>query len=186
MFDTRRALLGSIAMGLVGTAGCAGTPDGGEDFTISTSAFDEGEAIPPRHTCSGADDSPPLSFDGVPDATAGFAIVVDDPDAPGGTFTHWLIWNVPAERTAVPAGVAASETVPALGDARQGENDFGTVGYRGPCPPVGDGPHTYRFRGYALERSLDVPAGSDHETVTAAIEDAALESDLLTGTFERQ
>jgi len=108
--------------------------------------------------------------------------VVDDPDAPGTTFTHWLLWNVPAETTAIPA---AAETVDALGGARQGENDFGEVGYRGPCPPTGDGPHTYRFRGYAIDSTLDLSAGAGAASVTGALEDARLATDVHTGIFER-
>jgi hypothetical protein len=185
MHDTRRALLGGIATGIVGTAGCTGATDGGEDFTLTTSAFDAGETIPRRYTCEGADESPPLSVSGVPDAAETLGVVVDDPDAPGATFTHWLLWNVPGETTAIPAAVATTETVDALDGARQGENDFGDVGYRGPCPPTGDGPHTYRFRGYAVDSTVDVAAGSDASAVTNALEDASLATDVLTGTFER-
>ena len=184
-YDTRRALLGGIATGIVGAAGCTGTTDGGEDFALTTSAFDDGEPIPGRHTCEGADESPPLSFSGVPDAAETLGVVVDDPDAPGTTFTHWLLWNVPAESTAIPAAVGTTETVDALDGARQGENDFGDVGYRGPCPPAGDGPHTYRFRGYAIDSTLDVSAGAGASSVTGALEDARLATDVHTGIFDR-
>ncbi|MFW5919286.1 MAG: YbhB/YbcL family Raf kinase inhibitor-like protein [Halanaeroarchaeum sp.] len=185
MRNRRRTVLGSIGAGVLPTAGRLGTPvtDGG--FTISSSAFDDGDPISDRHTCSGADASPPLDFAGVPEQAAALGLVVDDPDAPGGTFTHWLLWNVPADRTAIPAAVEMEETLDTLGGARQGRNDFGSVGYRGPCPPEGDGPHTYRFRGFALESTLEVAPGATRETVLDALESHALASDALTGTYER-
>ena len=185
MANTRRTLLGSIGAGLLGTAGCVGTPvtDGG--FTLSSPAFDDGARIPDRYTCSGADSSPQLNFDGVPDQTAALGLVVADPDAPTGTFTHWLLWNVPPDTTTIPADIETTATPAELAGAKQGQNDFGSVGYRGPCPPEGDGPHTYKFRGFALESSLDIAAGAERDVVVDALEQRSLASDVLAGTFER-
>lgn len=203
MFENRRAFLGGIAITLFGTAGCAGSPggsgDGGDDdgdgaggesndggeFVITSPAFDEGQTIPDRHTCSGADVSPRIVFEGIPVEAETLAIIVDDPDAPGGTFTHWVIWNVGADRSEIPEAVEPTEIVGALDDASQGKNDFGSIGYRGPCPPEDDGPHTYRFRAYALDSRLDLEAQADRGTVEPALDDATLATDVLTGRFGR-
>ena len=185
MTNTRRTLLGGIGAGLLGTAGCVGSPvtDGG--FALSSPAFDDGDRIPDQHTCSGSDSSPQLNFDGVPDESASLGLVVDDPDAPGGTFTHWLLWNVPPDTTTIPADVEMTTTPQELGGAKQGENDFGSVGYRGPCPPEGDGPHTYRFRGFALESPLELEAGAKRDAVLDELEQHSIASDVLAGAFER-
>ncbi|UWG48586.1 Phospholipid-binding protein [Halanaeroarchaeum sp. HSR-CO] len=203
MFENRRAFLGGIAVTIFGTAGCTGSPGGGgnegvddghtdsgdsndgERFRVTSPAFDEGKTIPDRHTCSGADVSARLVFEGIPLAAQTLAIIVDDPDAPGGTFTHWVIWNVGADRTEIPEAVEPTEIVGALDDASQGKNDFGSIGYRGPCPPEDDGPHTYRFRAYALDSRLDVEAEAGRETVEPALDDATVTTDVLTGTFGR-
>lgn len=185
MPENRRTFLGGIAFAVIGTAGCSGTPSGGQSFTIASEAFDEGETLPERHTCSGSDVSPRLTFEGVPVEAETLAVIVDDPDAPGGTFTHWILVNVGADRTVIPEAVEPTETVGSLDDARQGRNDFGSVGYRGPCPPEDDDPHTYRFRGYALDSRLDVEPGAERETVEPALEDATLATDVVTGTFGR-
>jgi hypothetical protein len=152
---------------------------------VTTTPFDPGEPIPKRFTADGEDVSPPLSIADVPDAADALAVVVDDLDAPSGVFTHWLLWNVPPTTTAIPAGVATTETVDALGGARQGTNDFGAVGYAGPKPPRGDDAHTYRFEVYALDAPLDVAVGARAEAVTAAIGEQRVDSALFTGTYER-
>lgn len=147
--------------------------------------FDDGGRIPDRFTCSGDDRSPALMLADVPDDTRSFAIVVDDPDAPRGTFVHWLIWNVPADRTEIPEGVAlGDEAVDGLGGAVQGMNGFGEIGYRGPCPPAG-GPHHYRFHAYALETVLDIDPGSDRETLENALDGHVIEEAVTTGLFGR-
>ncbi len=176
---TRRELLGTSGALLTALAGCLGSPaaDTGTDPTTATQtlsvtspAVAQGGQVPTAFTCDGADRSPPLEISAVPADAAGLAIVVDDPDAPGGTFTHWLLWNLPPDRTSVPEDVPAEPIVESLGGARQGENDFGDIGYRGPCPPTGE-VHTYRFTAYALDRSLDVDPGASTETMLPAIED---------------
>src|SRR3972149_3618997 len=123
---------------------------GGEtmNFTISTSAFREGETIPRQYTCDGADLSPPLKWEGIPAETKGFAIIMDDPDAPVGTFTHWVIYDIPADTNTLPEGLARNPDLP--NGIKQGTTSFRRTGYGGPCPPPGR-PHRYFFTIYALD-----------------------------------
>ena len=121
--------------------------------------------------------SPPLAWTNPPDGTRSLALVVDDPDAPRGTFTHWLAWGLDPDAGALGEG----ETPPS-----EGQNDFGTTGYRGPCPPPGHGPHRYFFRLHALDSELDIPAGAGKQEVQRALEGQALAVAELVGTYERQ
>lgn len=118
---------------------------------ITTTAFQEGENIPSKFTCDGADANPPLRFEGVPVEAKSLALIVDDADAPGGLFTHWLVWNIDPKTTTVEENSAPANGV-------QGKNDFGKSGYGGPCPPSGT--HRYFFKIFALDRQLDLAAGS--------------------------
>ncbi|WP_435332723.1 YbhB/YbcL family Raf kinase inhibitor-like protein [Haloarchaeobius sp. TZWWS8] len=161
------------------------TPRITSQLLLETAAFTDGDAIPATYTCDGEDESPEFAIGRVPPGTETLAFVVDDPDAPSGTFVHWLLWNVPADTIRLPRGVKLGQTVYELRGARQGSNGFGTVGYRGPCPPVAHGPHTYRFTLYACDRELDVPAGASINDLRPAIEAAQLDSARLTGTYER-
>ena len=145
-------------------------------FELLSPAFDSGQPIPARYTCEGDDASPPLIWSGVPEGTASLALVVDDPDAPSGTFTHWLAWEIGPEAAELREG----ESPPA-----EGRNDFGSVGWRGPCPPHGHGPHRYFFRLYALDGSLDLRAGADSSEVGRALEDRVPAAAELVGTYER-
>lgn len=145
-------------------------------LSLRSSAFDHGDPIPVEHSCEGADTSPPLRWSGVPDGTVGFAIVVSDPDAPGGTFYHWGIWNLKAGRRSL-----GEDAVP--DGARQAETDFGEVGYGGPCPPPGD-PHRYRFKIYALEEKLGLADGAPVRRVQRRAKERAIEIDTLLGTFQ--
>ncbi|MCC7203033.1 MAG: YbhB/YbcL family Raf kinase inhibitor-like protein [Nitrospirae bacterium] len=123
---------------------------GGEtmNFTLSTSAFIEGETIPVKYTCDGADLSPLMKWEGIPAGTKGFAIIMDDPDAPVGTFTHWVIYDIPADTHTLPEGLAKD---PELSKGiKQGTTSFRRTGYGGPCPPPGR-PHRYFFTIYALD-----------------------------------
>jgi Raf kinase inhibitor-like YbhB/YbcL family protein len=163
------------------------TTDGGTDLTITSPAFADGESIPTAHTCDGADRSPALRIAGVPDAAVSLALVVDDPDAPGSDpFTHWLLWNVSPATTEIPADRPATATLDTPGDAVQGANDFGDHGYRGPCPPAGHGPHTYRFRLSALDTRPDLNAGADRRALLSALDGHRLASATLTGEYERE
>lgn len=189
MPPTRRRLLACGTLFLAGTAGCLGGPetssdDGLADGTIdvTSKAFTEGESIPSTYTCDGTDVSPPLSIGNVPDDAAGLAIVLDDPDAPSGTFTHWTIWNIPPDRTSIPEGVPPEPTLQSLGGARQGRNDFDAIGYGGPCPPAGS-EHTYRFTVYALDETLDIEAGAGVDPVETGIEEHRMAVGQLTGVY---
>ncbi|WP_135826393.1 YbhB/YbcL family Raf kinase inhibitor-like protein [Halorussus ruber] len=155
------------------------------DGTIRTPAFTHGEPIPEKYTCEGEDVSPELTIADVPDDAAALAVVVDDPDAPAGTFTHWLLWNVPADTVEIPEGIDRLEEVTELDGASQGENDFGEVGYRGPCPPEGDAPHEYRFTLYVLDEELAVEAGAPRPDVQDELDAKTRDSDQFTGTFAR-
>lgn len=126
-------------------------------FALKTTAFAVGSEIPKKYTCDGSDVSPALNWNDAPAGTQSFALIADDPDAPVGTWTHWIIWNIPANATTLPEGVSKVEE---SGDGtRQGKNDFKRTGYGGPCPPAGK-PHRYFFKLYALDVKLDVKAGA--------------------------
>ncbi|NHN57586.1 MULTISPECIES: YbhB/YbcL family Raf kinase inhibitor-like protein [Halorussus] len=156
------------------------------DASIRTSAFTHGESIPEKYTCEGEDVSPELTLADVPEDAAALAVVVDDPDAPAGTFTHWLCWNLPADTVEIPEDVPALAEVPDLGCARQGENDFGDVGYRGPCPPEGDDPHEYRFTLHVLDEELGADAGAVRTAVQDELDAKTRAVDRFTGTFSRE
>jgi Raf kinase inhibitor-like YbhB/YbcL family protein len=146
------------------------------NFELTSGAFAQGQPIPRRHTCEGEDVSPPLAWSGVPEGTVSLALVVDDPDAPSGTFTHCLAWGIDL----AAGGLRESEVAPV-----EGRNDFGSAGWRGPCPPPGHGPHRYFFKLHALDGELDIPAGAGKAEVERAIEGRALAVAELMGTYER-
>lgn len=151
-------------------------------FELTSTAFGAEETIPDRHTCEGADVSPPLSWGDAPEGTRSLALICEDPDAPGGTFTHWLLYGIPATRDELPEGV---ETEPSLSwGAAQGRNDFGNVGYGGPCPPMGS-THRYFFRLYALDEQLDLPPGASRHQLLSEIEEHALARTGLMGRYSR-
>jgi Raf kinase inhibitor-like YbhB/YbcL family protein len=137
------------------------------ELAVQSSAFEYGGPIPRRHSCEGEDLSPPLSWSGLPEGTRSLALVVDDPDAPGGTFTHWL-------------GGALDPGAEGLGDGEaapvEGRNDFDTSGYRGPCPPPGHGRHRYSFRLYALDSDPDLRPGAGKGELERALEGHTLAS----------
>jgi hypothetical protein len=144
-------------------------------FTLNSGAFSDGGEIPRPHTCDGDDLSPPLEWSDMPEGTRSLALVCDDPDAPGGTFTHWLAWGID------PAGRLGEGERPPF----EGTNDFGRTGYGGPCPPRGHGPHRYSFRLYALGDELDVSAGAGKDEVEQAVRGPSLGVAELLGTYER-
>ncbi len=149
-------------------------------------AFSQGGPIPTAHTCDGANASPPLSWTGTPDGTAALVLIVDDPDAPIGTWLHWVLYDLPANATALPADVPATEEqLPTLGGARQGPNDFGRMGYGGPCPPRGSA-HRYFFKLYALDRATGLPAAAAKAVVEKAMEGHVLASAELMGRYTRR
>lgn len=149
---------------------------------ITSRAFDDGEPIPRVHTCDAEDRSPPLQWRDAPSGTSGFALVVDDPDAPAGTWVHWVVYRIPAGWTELPEGTDASDL---SGEGiLEGENDFGDVGYGGPCPPPGR-PHRYVFTLYALDAHPDLEPGASKAELLAAIEGHVLERARLVGTYRR-
>ncbi len=152
-------------------------------LALLSSAFSAGERIPPAHTCDGADISPPLAWQGAPPETRSFALVLTDPDAPVGTWYHWVVFDIPANITELGAGYAADAHV---GSIRQATNDFKRTGYGGPCPPRGHGVHHYLFRLMALSvdrLKIDEPA--DGREVERAAERHLLTDAVLIGTYGR-
>jgi len=143
---------------------------------ITTTAFQEGGNIPSKFTCDGADANPPLRFEGVPAEAKSLALIVDDADAPGGLFTHWLVWNIDPTTTTVEENSAPANGV-------QGRNDFGKSGYGGPCPPSGT--HRYFFKIFALDRQLDLAAGSKRAQLDAQMRGHILAQGELMGRYSR-
>lgn len=151
-------------------------------LSVRSPAFPSGGRIPIRYTCDGKNTSPPLVWRGQPAGTSGFALIVDDPDAPGGGFTHWLVFNVPARVHSLPAGEPARSQLSSGG--LQGRNSFGRVGYSGPCPPSGPA-HHYRFTLYALDMALHLRSGSSVDQVRAAIRSQVRAQARLIGIYSR-
>ncbi len=150
-------------------------------FRISSPAFADGADIPGRHTCDGENLSPQLTWFDVPDGTRSLALIVDDPDAPRGTFTHWVLYDIPADVSALGENVAMGT----IGIA--GRNSFGRSGYGGPCPPPADAAHRYRFTLHALDvPSLALPANATREEVEAKIETHVRATARIVGKYKRQ
>lgn len=150
---------------------------------ITSEAFEEGAEIPTRFTCDGDDVSPPLTIEDVPENARTLALIMDDPDAPMGTFVHWLLWNLPPNVREIPENVPADSTVDALGGARHGITDFRRVGYGGPCPP--DRRHTYRFMLYALDTELDLEPGANRKQLDDAMKGHIIAEAMLRATYDR-
>lgn len=145
---------------------------------LTSSDLTENERVPERFTCEGEDLSPNLQWTDVPEDATELALVCDDPDAPRGTFTHWVLWGLPPATRAVETGEVPD-------GARQGTNGFGSIGYRGPCPPPGHGLHHYHFTLYALGRSVDLEEGASVDELRAAIDGNVLAEATLIATYER-
>ncbi len=153
---------------------------GSLSFTLR-SVFANGERIPVKYTCDGEDISPPLSWEGQPEGVVSYVLIVEDPDAPMGTFTHWVLYNIPKRLSSLPEGIPKQkETEFGL----QGINDFRRVGYGGPCPPPGK-PHRYFFKLYALDSTLDLPPGARKRDVIKAMEGHVLAQAQLMGLYSR-
>ncbi len=144
-------------------------------LNLTSTAFEDGARIPRAHTCEGADLSPPLAWTEGPRGTAGYALVVDDPDAPRATFVHWVAWNIHSTFL----------TVGQQGGMLQGRNDFGRDAYGGPCPPTGHGDHRYRFNVYALDTALALQAGATQKQLDHAMAGHVLARGTLTGRYRR-
>jgi Raf kinase inhibitor-like YbhB/YbcL family protein len=178
----RPKLVYTLAAVLAFAAGCAAaraaaTPG----FELGTASFQANGDIPARFTCEGANVSPALRWTNPPAGTASFALIVEDPDAPGAIFTHWIVYGLAPEWRGLPEGVANSSE---LQSARQGRNDFGKIGYGGPCPPPG-APHRYFFKLYALDSRPDLPAGASRAEFDKALRGHVLAHAEVMGRFRR-
>ena len=146
-----------------------------KNLLIKSSAFEKNTKIPSKYTCDGDDISPPLTFEGVPKEAKTLVLIVDDPDAPRGTFDHWVVWNIPASISKIEENNASSGI--------EGLNGAGKAGYFGPCPPSGT--HRYFFKVYALDTSLSLGANSRKKDVEVAMEGHVLAKGELIGLFSR-
>ncbi len=175
----------ALVLGACTVAGCGGgdkvdspLPEAPDRIDLASPAFDDGQEIPKRFSCDGDDVSPPLEWNGVPTDARELALIVDDPDASGGTFVHWTVYGIDPGLARIDEGAAPS-------GAKQGENSSGDDGYTGPCPPEDDEPHRYVFALYALSKTLGLDEGAEPEEVRSAVREAALERGTLTGRFGR-
>lgn len=146
------------------------------NMRITSSAFESNQSIPDKYTCTGKDINPPLELKDVPQKTESLVLVVDDPDAPSGTWLHWTVWNInpnvkKIEEDSVPPG------------AVEGMTDFGDPGYGGPCPPSGE--HRYRFKLFALNRELNLQEGAEKDELDRAMEDYIIEKDELVAVYSK-
>jgi Raf kinase inhibitor-like YbhB/YbcL family protein len=152
-----------------------------QNISISSEAFQAGGVIPKEYTCDGSDVSPALSWRGIPENAKSIALIMDDPDAPGGTFVHWVLFNIPPGMTKLPRGVPENRT---LNDgSSQGITDFGRIGYGGPCPPGGT--HRYYFRLYALDTMLNLQPGASRKQLDDAMRGHILAQGELMGNYKR-
>jgi Raf kinase inhibitor-like YbhB/YbcL family protein len=181
----RRIVIVAVTAALGALAGCGDggggssvpAPSASQRITVTSTAFTEGGAVPRRYTCDGEDVSPPLAFAGVPANAAELVVLVEDPDAPHGTFTHWLMWGVSPHDTRLTAGAAPQ-------GATQGRNGFKKTGYGGPCPPKGT-PHHYVFSVYATDKKLALPTDASPDDVRRALTGHTLAWGTLTGHYGR-
>ncbi len=174
-------------------AGCGGgendfTPAPAEpervvkDMELTSNAFANGESVPARHSCDGEDISPSLEWSQPPQNTQSFTLICDDPDAPRGTWVHWVVFNLPSETRVLPEGVTSESGLPA--GSLHGKNNWGDTEYGGPCPPGGT--HRYYFKLYALDTTLDLKTGAGKSDVLHAMDGHVLAQAELMGTYERK
>ena len=150
--------------------------------TVTSTSFQSGGEIARKFTCDGEDLSPQISWNGAPAGTQAFVLIADDPDAPAGTWTHWVVYDVPASSTSLNEGLPKLEQLP--DGSKQGRNDFRKVGYNGPCPPAGK-PHRYFFKVYALNRKLNIKAGAARSEVEKAMSGHVQAEGEYMGTYQR-
>ncbi len=153
-----------------------------QNISISAQAFRAGENIPAEYTCDGKNISPALSWSGIPAGAKSIALIMDDPDAPGGTFVHWVLYNVSPDTQKLPKGIPRNETL--ADGSRQGNTSYGRPGYGGPCPPAGK-PHRYYFKIYALDIKLDLSHGATKADVERAMKGHMLAQGELLGKYGR-
>lgn len=160
----------------------AAEPKGRSTMQLTSSAFTAGGDIPRKYTCEGGDVSPQLSWSNAPAGTKAFALIADDPDAPAGTWVHWVIYDLPADTKELAEGVATTETL--TNGAKQGANDFRKVGYGGPCPPPGL-PHRYFFKLYALDAPTGLNPRATKQQLLEAIKGHTLGEAEVMGRYKR-
>jgi hypothetical protein len=166
---TSAAILGMTAIALLGAAG-------GARMKVTSSAFQQGGNIPSKFSCDGPNSSPPLQISDVPSEAKSLVLIVDDPDAPSGLFTHWAVWNISPQTTTIGEGSTPKGV--------QGTNDFGKSGYGGPCPPSGT--HRYYFKVFALDRGLDLPVEAKRSQLDAAMKGHVITQGELMGRYSRK
>ncbi len=149
---------------------------------LTSTAFQAGTTIPKHYTGDGADQSPPLQWSEPPAGTRTIALICDDPDAPRGTWDHWMLFNLPSDIRKLEPGIPTTATLP--NGAKQGKNSSGTLGYEGPAPPKGK-PHRYFFKVYALSTAVDLPSGSTKAELETAMKGNILAEGQLMGTYGR-
>ncbi|MEL7669769.1 YbhB/YbcL family Raf kinase inhibitor-like protein [Methanobacterium sp.] len=151
-------------------------------INLMSDVFEEGDIIPTMHTCDDKNISPPLRWDSLPERTMSFAILCEDPDAPRGTWTHWIIFNILPSVMELSAGIKNEEKL--SNGMTQGINDFGYAGYGGPCPPEGE-KHRYFFRIYALDTTLNLSPGANRKEFLRALNENVLDEGQLMGIYGR-
>ncbi|HEX9712800.1 MAG TPA: YbhB/YbcL family Raf kinase inhibitor-like protein [Actinomycetota bacterium] len=169
----------TLALIVAACGGDDGTPPGDDPaaaLRVSSNAFADQSPIPVRYTCNDRNIPPDIGWEGVPARATSLALVIDDPDAPNGTFIHWTVWDIPVDAE----GFTGSP--PPLSGAKEGTNDAGSVGYSGPCPPPG-APHRYVFTVHALDATLGLEQGASPQEVRSAINSREIARGQLTGTY---
>ena len=178
-------LFATAMLGCLVTAGGADKPNLQKvmNLSITSTAFAAEQPIPQKYTCQGSDISPPLVWTNAPANTKSFALIMDDPDAPVGTWVHWVLYDLPPNTTELPEDVAKTQFI--ANGAKQGLNSWPRLGYGGPCPPPGK-PHRYFFKLYALDRMLDLKPGATKKDLLKAMEGHVLAEGQLMGTYQRK
>ncbi len=162
--------------------GLTAVPAGGAGMELTSAAFKPGEMIPAKYTCDGPDVSPSLTWSDPPAGTKSFALISDDPDAPVGTWVHWVMWNIPATARSLEENLSKKESLP--NGTKQGTTDFRRIGYGGPCPPSGT--HRYFFKLYALDTTLNLPASTTKKDLEKAMLGHILAQVELMGKYRRR
>ena len=170
----RKAIIASASAILL--AAVASFAAGGARLKITSSAFQQGANIPSKFSCDGSNTSPPLQISDVPGEAKSVVLIVDDPDAPSGLFTHWTVWNISPQTSTIAEGSTPKGV--------HGTNDFGKSGYGGPCPP--SGAHRYYFKIFALDRELDLPVGAKRSQLDAAMKGHVIAQGDLMGRYSRK
>jgi Raf kinase inhibitor-like YbhB/YbcL family protein len=153
-----------------------------DTITVSSTAFNHHESIPALYTCDGENVSPPLAWKGIPAAALSIAVICDDPDAPAGTWVHWVVYDLPPTADSLSERIRKNDSLP--GGAKQGITDFRQTGYGGPCPPSGT--HRYYFKAYALDTMLNLPAGKSKKEIERAMQGHVIGYGELVGKYSRK